>query len=221
MKFLTDLKTLIIEAIGLLGGYFWYLSNPGWEPFLLIITSAVAMLISIIMIFWSIRKLNSGILKASTQTNNTVENNGGNNVSGNKIKGNNNVISQQIITNHNDDSKIQPIRFTNITPVEIRKKINEASPYQKQSVKDSFAGHNIKWILEYKSIYPFKNDSFRITMEVPPMESILIMFDVNLNEYPILKTAGVNELFEVTGKIISIDSLWTLIELFDLVKYEA
>lgn len=211
MKFLTGIKTLILEVIGLFGGLFWYYTTPSWEPKILIISSFVGMVLSTIFIFISINKKKSDL-----------ENNSGNNLSGNSITGDNNVITQHIITNHNNGSKSQPIQIATITPAEIREKINKTSPFLKETVISSFVGLNIKWILEYYSINPLKKDKVRITMfsPTPNINIVHVSFVVNLNSYPILKIAGPNELFEVTGRITNMSSTSIEIELFDLVKYD-
>lgn len=135
--------------------------------------------------------------------------------------GNNNVINNSSVINqvtnvHDQRFEKQEIvseapSLIGPSPDAIRKTINDASPYQRESVSKSFTGIKIRTKVKLVNITE-NNDIFSLLM-MDERYAGAISCDVKAMDYPRLKITGNDEFFYVEGKISSIYS--EIIKLID------
>lgn len=117
----------------------------------------------------------------------------------------------EIVDNDNKDSD-----FVNIVPINIMKQIQSAPLYQQKEIANHYIGLKIKWILTLFHIYKHETNIISVSMEFNVGQYPDINFIVDIEKYPILKTANAGKMFEITGKIIACETLHISIELENL-----
>lgn len=176
--FFENIKTIIGEFIGLIGGMLWA-SNSKWdyEPVILSIVSGIGLLISIALLV--IKKGDSNV-SVTPATPITIP-----------------ETNASLISNQTNNSAVN-----NIEPKAIKETIKNAPPFQRNATAKNFIGLNVEWNLQLFMIHTRESNSVIVSMEPLDQEFLRINFKTDIEKYPILKIAHKKTKFKVTGKII-------------------
>lgn len=174
------------------------------------IFSGIGVLILTLILNWVLRKRKSSI---SYVKNNKISSESGSNV----IVSGSNVNSVQIITNKIHESlllgksKVNDV-IIDIDPNTIKEEINNAPAFQQDNIGNNYIGIKIRWNLELYSIR--KNNGQISSINFYPIKQTgpLITIEADIEDYPFLKFAKRDSLFEVEGKIVICSSFNITIE---------
>ena len=172
----------------------FFLKNYTW------IFSGIGVVILTIIYQLYVRKKEN---KESSLKNTHISTKSGNNVilSGSS----NNTV--QIITNKIHESLLLGMSKVNdvivdIDPNTIKEEINYAPAFQQDNIGNNYIGIKIRWNLELYSIR--KNNGQISSINFYPIKQTgpLITIEADIEDYPFLKFAKRDSLFEVEGKIV-------------------
>lgn len=108
-------------------------------------------------------------------------------------------------------------RISNFDATEIRDKIENSPPFQKKQIAKNYSGIRIKWDVSYQMSHDPEENNVRI-MSLFEGHYPWVCFNVNLEEYPIFKTAEKDVIFTIIGKIIEYDGGTFEIEIEDIIE---
>lgn len=97
----------------------------------------------------------------------------------------------------------------NISLDKIRKDVNNASPYQRDTVMAAYSNQKVEWKLEFNDIYAKNNNLLHVTARNPGGYP-WVYFDVNVDSYPQFKLMKCGEKFNVIAMIDKITSAHTI-----------
>jgi len=101
------------------------------------------------------------------------------------------------------------LQLSHPSPQEIFDKIDNEIPYLQNDLRQSYIGLPVVWAVNYSSI-----DGGRVTSTAFGEPLDLVIFTINISDYPQLKTMNSGQEFIVQGNITSI-STYYVIELSD------
>jgi hypothetical protein len=98
-------------------------------------------------------------------------------------------------------------QIASIDPVILMEELRSAPPYQVEQISSNYVGLRIKCSGEYFYIYVDRESQAPrcdITLRYESRTDILIMFSIDIEQYPILKIAKFGKKFTVVGRIAEI-----------------
>jgi hypothetical protein len=174
-NFFESIKTLIVEVIGIIGGFLWA-RHTDWdyEPLLLFIISSTGLIISILLIIFKEKSIQLPVQP---------------------------ITSQPIISDKN--TEVQNTNITEIDLNKIIDQVRSAPPFQQNTIASHFIGLSVCWKLKLFAVYKGENNKIRVTMSPVSGKYFRIKFETDIDKHPIFKIAEDQKPFEVSGKIIN------------------
>lgn len=193
-----DTKTIIVEAVGAIGGFIWAgSSNWDYEPLILMIVSLIGLAVSII-----------SILLKDDQTKFEMRPHFEPQITG--------TTGEPMIEKHSEVKSLVKGPFTNILPNVIKEQVTKVPLFQQNDVAQNFVGLSIQWKLTLFMIHKRAENKVMVTMKQEGYIYPRINFSADVDNYPILKIAQDEKEFLVSGIIAQCNSYEIELELIDL-----
>lgn len=216
-EILEDAKTIIVELIGIIGGFLWA-KHTEWdyEPLILLVASSIGLVISLSLFLLKKNNNSSTSGRNDTSSNNLSKEKAAEYISVASIKTVSNNI--EVVEDRLKDSKIKTVnqRFSKETPRTIKDKIDSSPLYQKDEIAKFYVGLLVKWELSLFIIHKREFSKIEVVLHFGNSMFPDIELDTNTDDYPIFKTAEGGKIFLVTGKIIKCTETRIRLEMTDL-----
>jgi hypothetical protein len=204
-NFFENLKVVIGELVGIIGGYFWGKhTNWDYEPTILLIVSSLSFFISTILFLFRKRSNKIPVTNTSSIPHDIA-------------------ISLQFADLSKPHQKqnrenLFESSVTEITPQKIKEKISEVPLFAQHDMAANFVGLHVRWVLRLAQIHKKKGTNVEVSMEPLDDTFLRIYFETNTDNYPVLKIAEDEKRFEVFGKIIKCEKFSISLELLKLIE---
>jgi len=176
-----------VEAIGLCLGIPWAIhTNWDYEPMILVIVSGTGLVITNLLLIFKEKNSEPPISKP------------------------NEILVIQ------SESEIKNSTITNITPEKIYNHLDSVPLFQREATASHYVGMNIRCIVKLFSITNLSENKILVTTRDDKYEYLYIDFEIDIDNYPILRIAQRNKRFEVSGKIINCGQYSNRLEVTDI-----
>jgi hypothetical protein len=89
-------------------------------------------------------------------------------------------------------------------PKEIMNSYNDAAPFQRVSVGQSYIGIRVRWNVTFHTLHPLANDQFQVMMLNSGSSYPWIYCTIVIADYPELKVLRVGHKMQVSGEIYNV-----------------